>query len=94
MDPAEVAMSPLIDCVFLLLFFLVTTMPEAEEKQIPVNMPDSTASVASVTWEKQLLIGLTKDGAILSPSGKNEDGGVIWESVDDLSVFLKKLHRE
>lgn len=90
MDPAEVAMSPLIDCVFLLLiFFLVTTMLKRKEKQIPVNMPDSTASVASVTWEKQLLIGLTKDGAILSPSGKNEDGGVIWESVDDLSVFLK-----
>lgn len=89
-DPAEVAMSPLIDCVFLLLiFFLVTTMLKRKEKQIPVNMPESTASVASVTREEQLLIGLTKDGAILCPAGKNQDGGIIWKSVDDLSVFLK-----
>ena len=37
---------------------------------------------------KATSIGLTKDGAIPSPLGKNEDE-VSLELVDDLSVFLK-----
>ena len=37
-DKVEVQMSPLIDCVFLLLiFFLVTTMMKKWEMQIPLS---------------------------------------------------------
>ncbi|NWK56669.1 biopolymer transporter ExbD [Verrucomicrobiaceae bacterium N1E253] len=44
-ESPEVSMSPLIDCVFLLLvFFLATTMLKKKEKQIPVNMPDMNLS--------------------------------------------------
>ena len=39
-DKVEVQMSPLIDCVFLLLiFFLVTTMMKKWEMQIPLTLP-------------------------------------------------------
>ena len=38
-DKVEVQMSPLIDCVFLLLiFFLVTTMMKKWEMQIPLTL--------------------------------------------------------
>jgi len=44
---AEVMLSPLIDCVFLLLiFFLVTSIIKRYERQIPVTLADPTASVS------------------------------------------------
>ena len=47
-DRAEVQMSPLIDCVFLLLiFFLVTTMMKKWEMQIPLSVPPMGASVSA-----------------------------------------------
>ena len=45
-DKVEVQMSPLIDCVFLLLiFFLVTTMMKKWEMQIPLTLPTMTSSL-------------------------------------------------
>ena len=42
----EVILSPLIDCVFLLLiFFLVTSMIKRFERQIPVNLSDGTSAI-------------------------------------------------
>ena len=39
-DQSDIPLSPLIDCVFLLLiFFLVTTMLKRKETIIPVTMP-------------------------------------------------------
>jgi biopolymer transport protein ExbD len=92
-DQAEVAMSPLIDCVFLLLiFFLVTTMLKRKEKLIPVEMPNSTASVDSETRERELLIGLSRTGKILQPSSvRDRDGGIVWQPVADLSLYLKNF---
>ena len=41
-------MSPLIDCVFLLLiFFLVTTMMKKWEMQIPLSLPAMTSSLST-----------------------------------------------
>ena len=41
-DEPEVSMSPLIDCVFLLLiFFLVSTMTKVKNRDIPVDLPTS-----------------------------------------------------
>lgn len=86
-------MSPLIDCVFLLLiFFLVTTMLKRKEKQIVVEMPDSTASVAVETREEQLLIGLDASGAALAPlDARDKDGGILWRPIDDLAIHLKEI---
>ena len=47
-DKVEVQMSPLIDCVFLLLiFFLVTTMMKKWEMQIPLTLPTMTSSLST-----------------------------------------------
>ena len=43
-EKVDIQMSPLIDCVFLLLiFFLVTTMMKKWEMQIPLSLPEMTS---------------------------------------------------
>lgn len=45
-EKVDIQMSPLIDCVFLLLiFFLVTTMMKKWEMQIPLSLPEDRKSV-------------------------------------------------
>ena len=85
-------MSPLIDCVFLLLiFFLVTTMLKRKEKLIKVDLPDSTASVAAVTHEEDLVIGLDAAGGLLVPAAtKNRDGSFLWEPIPNLAAYLQE----
>jgi biopolymer transport protein ExbD len=56
-DKVEVPMSPLIDCVFLLLiFFLVTTMMKKWEMQIPLTLPPITSSLSTTQSGKNTVI--------------------------------------
>ena len=59
-DKVEVQMSPLIDCVFLLLiFFLVTTMMKKWEMQIPLSLPTMTSSLSTTKQgEKTVIIAV------------------------------------
>jgi biopolymer transport protein ExbD len=90
-EPAEVPMSPLIDCVFLLLiFFLVTTIIKRKEKQITIEMPDSTASVAVEAQQQIIKIGLTVEGTHQLAKMKNHQGVMQWAPIENLTVYLKK----
>ena len=56
-DKVEVQMSPLIDCVFLLLiFFLVTTMMKKWEMQIPLSLPSMTSSLSTTRAGEEAVI--------------------------------------
>ena len=56
-DKVEVQMSPLIDCVFLLLiFFLVTTMMKKWEMQIPLTLPTMTSSLSTTRAGEEAVI--------------------------------------
>jgi biopolymer transport protein ExbD len=90
-DAAEVAMSPLIDCVFLLLiFFLVTTIIKRKEKQIQIEMPDNTSAVAEARKTELMVIGLDAAGSLLAlEAGLAADGGYTWRPIGDLSAYLK-----
>ena len=90
-DEAEVAMSTLIDCVFLLLiFFLVTTIIKRKEKQIQIELPDNTSAVAEAHKTELMLIGLDADGSLLAPEASpTQDGGYTWRPIGDLSAYLK-----
>jgi biopolymer transport protein ExbD len=91
----EVELTPLIDCVFLLLiFFLVTTMMKRMEKQIPVVLPDSTASLAEVARRSTLILGLDPDGAVSLGEGKTAMGETQYRPVANLSAFLAQVARE
>lgn len=64
-DSAEVSMSPLIDCVFLLLiFFLVSTMWKKEDKDIDINLPESESEEKMRPTDDQIVIGLDKVGDV------------------------------
>ena len=90
-DEAEVAMSPLIDCVFLLLiFFLVTTVIKRKEKLIKVEMPDTTAAISENTNEETLVIGINEVGENLAIAGRGNDGEIKWGKLEDLSKYLQR----
>ena len=63
-DDPGISMSPLIDCVFLLLiFFLVSSMTKVRNKDIPVDLPASDATVRLRPSDWQSVIGLDRQGA-------------------------------
>jgi len=92
-DEAEVMMSPLIDCVFLLLiFFLATTMIKKWEKQIPVKLPDSTSSLSAQANDDTFVIGVDIAGNVYDGNTRNQKNGrLIYTPIDDLAVFLQQL---
>ncbi len=92
-DDAKIRLSPMIDCVFLLLiFFLVTTMIKRQERQIPVILPESGVSVSETKKESVYIIGIDKNGGFYKQAGyRKEDGAVTYSPISDLSLFLKEL---
>lgn len=59
---AELNMTPMIDCVFLLLiFFLCTASLKKPEKLIPVNLPYA-AHAKDAKLQDEIIITITKDG--------------------------------
>lgn len=70
-DKVEVQMSPLIDCVFLLLiFFLVTTMMKKWEMQIPLTLPTMTSSLSTTrSGEEAVIIAVDEKKENLSGGG-------------------------
>lgn len=91
-DDVEVAMSPLIDCVFLLLiFFLVTSIIKRKEQQIPVTLADPTAAVATEGQDDALRIGIDTDGNHFRENGQNSYGQLRFTTIPDLPVYLRDL---
>lgn len=65
-DEPEVSMSPLIDCVFLLLiFFLVSTMTKVKNRDISVDLPTSESAIKLKPDDKQAIVGLDAEGNFL-----------------------------
>ena len=59
----EIDMSPLIDCVFILLIFFIVTTVFVEETGVEVDKPQ--AATASQLEKSSILIALTADGKIV-----------------------------
>ena len=94
-DELEVEMTPLIDCVFLLLiFFLVTTMLKKLEKQIPVVLPDSTLSLAPVAQTETVILGVDENGHYARESGRDGQGFIRYTPVENLTDYLKTVAQE
>ena len=84
-EQAEVSMSPLIDCVFLLLiFFLVSTMMKKTNKDIDIELPDSESAEKMVPTNDQVVIGITRDGDYYY-EGREENIMQIHSGFRDLS---------
>jgi biopolymer transport protein ExbD len=59
----EINLSPLIDCVFLLLIFFIVTTVFVEETGVEVNKP--LAASAAELEKQSILIAVTADGRIV-----------------------------
>jgi len=61
-DQAEINLSPLIDCVFILLIFYIVTTVFIDETGVEVNKPE--AASAFELDKKSMLIAITEDNKV------------------------------
>lgn len=92
-ETIEVDLSPLIDCVFLLLiFFLVTTMLKKLEKQIPVVLPDYTSALSPIAESEAIIYAIDKEGNILRSTEETRQlGGITYQPVNSFIEDLKAV---
>lgn len=91
-DDEQIDMSPLIDCVFLLLiFFLVATMLKKWQMQIPIQMPNITSNLAQDPEESILLLGIDVEGKLYRQDGKTPSGFPVFSPLPDLKTFLSSV---
>ena len=63
---SNLSMTPLIDVVFLLLiFFLVATRFEEEERSMEIRLPEASEAVPLTVKPKEVFINVTKDGRFI-----------------------------
>lgn len=93
--PVSVILSPLIDCVFLLLiFFLVTSMLKRYERMIPITLADPSATIAPEAVEDVYQMALDRGGTLSVEAGKGKWGSVDFKPVADAPDFLASLATE
>ena len=93
-DDVTLEMSPLIDCVFLLLiFFLVTTMMKKLEKQIPIEVPDPAVTISERMDTRRVILAIGKDGRYYSAERRLQDGRPDFRNVHDVDKFVESLAR-
>ena len=93
-DKPDVQMSPLIDCVFLLLiFFLVTTMMKKWELQIPLSVPPMSASLSATRASAEsVILSVDASGRVYHVTGHDAyTGENVFEPVADPDAFLAGL---
>ena len=93
-EKVEVQMSPLIDCVFLLLiFFLVTTMMKKWEMQIPLSLPTMTSSLSTTrAGEEAIIIAVDEKKNVYQVVGHDAySGESTYLPLKDLNVYLADL---
>lgn len=96
-EKVEVQMSPLIDCVFLLLiFFLVTTMMRKSEMQIPLSLPTMTSSLSTTrSIDNAVIIAVDDNGSVYQSLNHNTyTGENYYVRINDLNIFLDNLRNE
>lgn len=75
-EAPSVSMSPLIDCVFLLLiFFLVATMYKKQDRDISISLPDSTSAIKLPPSNDVIVLGIDREGELFwqgAPSSRND----------------------
>ncbi|MBR3506497.1 MAG: biopolymer transporter ExbD [Lentisphaeria bacterium] len=93
-DDVTLEMSPLIDCVFLLLiFFLITTMMKKLEKQIPIEVPDPDVTISERMDARRVILAIGKDGRYYSAERRLQDGRPDFRAIGDVDKFVENLGR-
>jgi biopolymer transport protein ExbD len=80
-DSTEINLSPMIDCIFILLIFFIVTTVFVEESGFQVNKPDASAAPPQEEIES-ISIEITKDDRILF-NGSRIDLGQLQRRVSN-----------
>ncbi len=62
-DP-EPDLSPMIDCVFILLIFFIVTAVFVEEDGVPLPLPEDSSAVSAVQDKLTVVFTLAKDNVV------------------------------
>jgi biopolymer transport protein ExbD len=62
-ESPDIDLSPMIDCIFLLLIFFIVTTVFVEERGLPVTKPDAAASTAQQENDS-VVIEITAEGKL------------------------------
>ena len=73
-DSAGIDMSPLIDCVFILLIFFIVTTTFVDETGVEVDKPQAASSVS--LEKNSVLLAITEKGAVVYGGQEIGVGGV------------------
>ncbi len=89
---AEINLSPMIDCIFILLIFFIVTTVFVEEPAVDVLKPDATTD--SELEKNSLIIAVTAEGKIVYGGKELSLAGVGARvrqimSKDDLPVIIQ-----
>lgn len=60
----EPDLSPMIDCVFILLIFFIVTAVFVEEDGVPLPLPDDSSAVSAVQDKVTVIFTLAKDNVV------------------------------
>jgi len=91
-DKVAVLMTPLIDCVFLLLiFFLVTGMLKRYERLIPITLADPSAAIDQEIEEDVYQLAMDRFGNLSTEIGRGGWGAVEFAPIDDVAAFFADL---
>ncbi len=84
-EDVALSMSPLIDCVFLLLiFFLVTTMLKQDNKEVEsLNLPVSRSSLEVPPDDAMIAIAIDAEGAVYY-EGETTTIGTLLEALREI----------
>ncbi|MBI2380863.1 MAG: biopolymer transporter ExbD [Gammaproteobacteria bacterium] len=61
-EEAQIDLTPMLDCVFIMLIFFIVTTSFAKESGVEVNRPETFSPIPAS--KANLFVGLTEDGEI------------------------------
>ena len=64
-DETEINLSPMIDCIFILLIFFIVTTVFVEEKGLQASKPDSAAISAPEEDKEKVVLRITQQNKVL-----------------------------
>jgi biopolymer transport protein ExbD len=67
-EATEINLSPMIDCIFILLIFFIVTTVFVEEKGLQVSKPDAAASAPSLEQNENVTLEITAQNKVLFES--------------------------
>ncbi len=77
----EPDLSPMIDCVFILLIFFIVTAVFVEEDGVPLPLPDDSSAVSAVQDKLTVIFTLAQDNRV-AHEGK-------WISIDSIESIVR-----